>query len=282
MTGLYQDKVLQLSALEDFAQFIFLMHFVATFDEGRHLLMWEDAALTNALYLAFGADPITAKAADKLQRDMDRESSRGRNVRFSARHVADRIKQLANLLKGAETDNHTTEADLQAQHDALITRQSEAVQRMRRKQSELRDADLKWTDLSASLTETQLEYRRLFSSRLKQSSSVEHHPIVRASLSEGRCALCGAVHVSAKIQSFLDNGDCPLCENTLDRSGADDDAISELKRLDREIVRIREDLAAVLDSRVADQRRISRLPRERGGRKPQTSSSSKRRKPRGW
>lgn len=249
LTGLYQTKVLELAGLEDFAQFVFLMHFVATFDEGRHLLMWDDAALTNALYLAFGADPIAAKAADKLQRDMERESSRGRNVRFSARHVAERIKQLADLIKGTETDDYTTGAELQAQHDAFIARQSEAEQRMRRKQAELRDVDLKWTDLSASLTETQLEYRRLFSNRLQQSSSVDHHPIVRATLSEDRCALCGTVHVAAKIQSALDKGDCPLCESVLDRSGGDAAAITELQRLDREIARIRDDLATVLNSR---------------------------------
>lgn len=249
LTGLYQAKVLELAGLEDFAQFVFLMHFVATFDEGRHLLMWDDAALTNALYLAFGADPVAAKAADKLQRDMERESSRGRNVRFSARHVAERIKQLADLLKGTETDDHTTGAELQAQHDALIARQSEVEQRMRRKQAELRDADLKWTDLSASLTETQLEYRRLFSNRLQQSSSVDHHPIIRATLSEDRCALCGTAHVAAKIQSALDKGDCPLCESVLDRSDGDASAITELQRLDRKIARIRDDLATILNSR---------------------------------
>lgn len=249
LTGLYQEKILELTGLEDFAQFVFLMHFVATFDEGRHLLMWDDAALTNALYLAFGADPVAAKAADKLQRDMERESSRGRNVRFSARHVAERIKQLADLLKGTETDDHVTDAELQAQHDALIVRQSEAEQRVRRKQAELRDADLKWTDLSASLTETQLEYRRLFSNRLQQSSSVDHHPIIRATLSEDRCALCGTVHVAAKIQSVLDKGDCPLCESVLDRSGEDSAAITELQRLDRQIARIRDDLATILNSR---------------------------------
>ncbi|BDG74386.1 ATP-binding protein [Roseomonas fluvialis] len=249
LSALYRAKVLALSGLEDFAQFVFLMHFVATFDEGRHLLMWDDAALTNALYLAFGADPVAAKAADKLQRDMDRESSRGRNVRFSARHVADRIKQLVDLLKGAETDDHATSAELQTQHDALVARQAEAEQRMRRKQAELRDADLKWTDLSASLTETQLEYRRLFSSRLRQTSSVDHHPIVRATLSEDRCALCGTVHVATRIQAALDKGDCPLCDSVLDRSGADAGAVAQLQRLDREIARIRDGLATILDSR---------------------------------
>lgn len=249
LIGVYQAKILELVGLEDFAQFVFLMHFVATFDEGRHLLMWDDAALTNALYLAFGADPVAAKAADKLQKDMDRESSRARNVRFSARHVADRIKQLDDLLKGTASDDHTTGAELQAQYDALVARQAEAEQRMRRKQAELRDADLKWTDLSASLTETQLEYRRLFSSRLQQSSSVDHHPIVRATLSEDRCALCGTAHVAEKIRSDLDKGNCPLCESVLDQSDQDAATITELQRLDREIARIRNDLAAILDGR---------------------------------
>ncbi|WP_218128226.1 AAA family ATPase [Rhodospira trueperi] len=249
LTGLYHAKILELTGLEDFAQFVFLMHFVATFDEGRHLLMWDDAALTNALYLAFGADPVAAKAADKLQREMDRESSRARNVRFSARHVSDRIKQLADLLEGTETDDHTTGAELQAQHDALVARQSDAEQRMRRKQAEMLDADLKWTDLSASLTEAQLEYRRLFSNRLQLSSSVEHHPIVRATLSEDRCGLCGNVHVAAKIQAALDKGECPLCDSVLDRSGGDAAAISELQRLDSEIARIRDDLDTILRSR---------------------------------
>lgn len=249
LTDLYQNEVRSLARLEDFAQFVFLMHFVATFDEGRHLLMWDDAALTNALYLAFGADPVAAKAADKLQRDMDRESSRGRNVRYSARHVADRIKQFADLLKGTETDDHTTEVELQAQHDDLVAQQCEAERRTLRKQAELRDADLKWTDLSASLTETQLEYRRIFSSRLKKSSSIDHHPIVRATLSEDCCALCGTTHVAAMVQSALDRGDCPLCDSVLDRSGGDAGAINELKRLDREIVRIRDNLATVLNGR---------------------------------
>jgi energy-coupling factor transporter ATP-binding protein EcfA2 len=249
LISFYQEKVIELSALEDFAQFVFLMHFVATFDEGRHLLMWDDAALTNALYLAFGADPLAAKAADKLQRDMDRESSRARNVRFSARHVADRIQQLADLLKGDDPDDHTTAAELQAQYEALTNQQADAEQRMRRKQAELRDADLKWTDLSASLTEAQLEYRRLFSSRLKKSSSVEHHPIVRASLSEDRCALCGTDQISEIIQNYLDEGDCPLCESALDQSDADGEAVAGLQRLDRQIVCIRNDLAEILNLR---------------------------------
>jgi hypothetical protein len=63
LTGLYQAKILALAGLEDFAQFVFLMHFVATFDEGRHLLMWDDAALTNALCRALRSAPANSRRA---------------------------------------------------------------------------------------------------------------------------------------------------------------------------------------------------------------------------
>lgn len=245
----FEAEVLKHTGLEDFAQFVFIIHFIATFDEGRHLLMWDDGALTNALYLAFGADPVAAKAADKLQRDMDRESSRGRNVRFSARHVADRIKMLNEVLDGQESDAHVPKVQLQAEHDSLIAARNDAEERVRRKQAELRDADLKWTDLSAALTETQLEYRRTFSSRLQKSSSVDHHPIVRATLSEDRCALCGTVHVGAVVQARLNAGECPLCESPFDRLIKDDGVIADLQRIDAAISRIRDHLATILATR---------------------------------
>lgn len=249
LTEVYQKRVLVLTELEEFAQFVFLMHFVATFDESRHLLMWDDAALTNALYLAFGADPVAAKAADKLQRDMDRESSRGRNVRFSARHVSERINQLTDILKGTESGDHATEAQLQARHDALVAQASETERRTGKKQDELRDTELKWTDLSASLTETQLEYRKRFAALVGQSSSVDHHPIVRTTLSEDRCAFCGSAHTAARIQAALDRSECPLCGSALDRSDGDADAMAELRRVDQKIARIRNDIATILDTR---------------------------------
>jgi hypothetical protein len=249
LNALFEREVLKQTGLDDFAQFVFLIHFIATFDEGRHLLMWDDGALTNALYLAFGADPIAAKAANKLQRDMDRESSRGRNVRFSARHVADRIKMLSDLIKDAHSEDHIPKAQLQLQHEELIAERNEAEERVRRKQAELRDADLKWTDLSASLTEAQLEYRKVFSSRLQKSSAVDHHPVVRASLSEDRCAICGTAHVGAKIQAALTAAKCPLCESPIDRSIKDDGAVAELQRLDRAIAAVRDDLARILETR---------------------------------
>lgn len=246
---LYEDEVVRLTGLEDFAQFVFLTHFVETFDESRHLLMWDHGALTNALYLAFGADPAAAQAADKLQRDMDRESSRGRNVRFSARHVADRIKLLQELLASEDAPEHVTTEELRAKHEMLVSNKKSVEERVRRKQGELRDADLKWTDLSAALTEAQLEYRKLFSERVKMGSSVEHHPVIRATISEDRCAICGTNHRAAAIQKQLSGGHCPLCEATIHVGSSDDKTVQTLRELDTKISKIRVDLSTILKTR---------------------------------
>jgi energy-coupling factor transporter ATP-binding protein EcfA2 len=245
----YENEIRKLCGLEEFSQFVFLIHFVSMFDEGRHLLMWDDAALTNALYLAFGTDAAAARNVDKLQHDMDRESSRGRNVRFSARHVADRIGILEEVLKGNNEVEHVSAAQLESSHEALIEQRTEAEDRLRRKQSELRDADLKWTDLSANLTELQLEYRRVFSNRLHRSSSVEHHPIIRASLSEDRCAICGTDHIASAIKFKLESSHCPLCESTVAASSGDSDALSKLQQLDRSIAVLRDNLVNILATR---------------------------------
>ncbi|MEF8758745.1 MAG: AAA family ATPase [Candidatus Accumulibacter sp. UW25] len=246
---LYEKQVLHLCGLEDFAQFVFLFHFVATFDEGRHLLMWDDGALTNALYLAFGADPAAAKVADKLQRDMDRESSRGRNVRFSARHVTDRIKQLMDILKGEDTYDYVSREELLARHNNLLARHRLAEERVRGKQNELRDTDLLWTDLSASLTKLQLEYRQVFSERLQKLSTIEHHPIIRTSLTEDQCAICGTTHTAIVLKAKLTRNECPLCDSPVEKSAADDDVITNLRKLDSEIIRVRDELATVLKTR---------------------------------
>ena len=52
----FRELVVEECGLPSFDQFIFLMHYVCTFDEDRHLLLWDSVALTNALYLAFGSD----------------------------------------------------------------------------------------------------------------------------------------------------------------------------------------------------------------------------------
>ncbi|SFH01604.1 hypothetical protein SAMN05518865_13023 [Duganella sp. CF458] len=245
----YEAQILELTGLNDFPQFAFLLHFVATFDEGRHLLTWDDSALTNAMYLAFGGDSEAAKAADRLQHDMERESSKARNVRYAARHVSEQIEQLIAILPGEESSEHITESELKLRYDELTATHGNLEQRVRAKQSELRDCDMKWTQLSAALTEAQLQYRQLFSNRVKKTNAAEHHPIVRATLIDDICAICSSSGVSALIRSKLNECRCPLCDSELPNISSEDDVVGKLKELDEKIITIRNELNIVLTAR---------------------------------
>lgn len=249
LNDFYEAQVLHNCGLDDFAQFVFIMHFISTFDEGRHLLMWDDQALTNALYLAFGTDPAEAKKADKLKHEMDRESSRGRNVRFSAKHVSDRIKQLTDALTANDGEDFVPVEEITARHEALLERHKYTEKLVALKNNELRDIDLNWADLSSALTELQVEYRAIFSARLQKSSTIDHHPIIRTSILENQCAICGASDISESLTTKIENHECPLCDSPIEISSTEDETIPKLRDIDNEIIRVREELGVTLRSR---------------------------------
>lgn len=131
----------------------------------------------------------------------------------------------------------------------MLDRQSAAEERLRSKLAEMRDADLRWTNLSASLTEAQLEYRRLFSARVQKSASVTQHPVVRTSLAEDRCAICGANHIGAKLKARIETGSCPLCDSPLNESPGDAEAIASLREIDKKLIALQRDMSSVLLTR---------------------------------
>ncbi|MER1681284.1 AAA family ATPase, partial [Enterobacter hormaechei] len=146
---IYQKKITEITGLKDFNQYIFLFHFVSVFDESRSLLLWDNDILTNALYIAFGTDPSVAVEADKLQHEMDKEDSRGRNAKFAARQIKKQIEDLEKLLKGNHTDDELTRSEIKLKHNKLIENLRYAQQRVENKLIEKKDFEVKCSELNA-------------------------------------------------------------------------------------------------------------------------------------
>lgn len=245
----YQREIISLTGLSFYYQFVFLLHFICVFDEDRHLILWDKDALTAALYLAFGSDPEAARKADRLQRDVERAGSRARNARFAARQSSDRISELTQILVGDDTSDPATQAEIHARYAGLVNELEHAEGRARRKENEMRQADARWADLSASLSETQLEYRRLFASRVNSTNSMHYHPVVRASISEDRCAVCGTTGVSEQIAQIKNSNTCPLCRNHAGDLPKSEEIVNDLQRLDKIIEKLRADITNSLQLR---------------------------------
>jgi len=241
----YQMEVLRETNIPNFAQFTFLFHFVLTFDEGRHLIMWDDRAITTALYLAFGSDDAAAAEAEKLGRSMERESSRARNVRFAAKAVKDKIKQLERILEGGESDS-AGEAELIERFEAMTKAVQNAANMVRNKAAEREAADLQWADISASVTDKQMQYRQLFAERVGGVNVIEYHPAVRSSISQDCCAVCQTHGVGSGIEERVLRSECPLCASIITQQPEGNQILERLKDLDAEILELRKELENIL------------------------------------
>ena len=252
----YHEWLVGRVGLDKFEQYAFLQHLVLTFDESRHLLMWDRPALNDALFLAIGGDAARAAEATKLRRAMDKAGSRARNIQFQATNVRGRISTIREELgDGADPveDEALSPDDAERAHRALQDRLDAQQEKVSRKWSQLRDAELAWAQASARHSSLRDEYAREFSLHIHKRSRVELHPIVAATLSEDECAVCGTEHVSEAIKERISEGACPLCGSGLPEQAPPSESIHRLQSIDEEMSTAQAELtaAAVTKERVS-------------------------------
>ena len=251
--------------LDHFAQYAFLQHMVLTFDESRHLLLWDRVALNEALLLAIGTDPSRAARATKLRREMDKAGSRARNVQFQINNVTQRITTIKEELgRDSNEDDGADAADIQAQYEALDEVLRLQQQKHDRKRKELKDADLARERAGAKISGLREDYNREFAQQFQEHVQVALHPTVAASLSENECAVCGTVEVAQTIQLCLDKNVCPLCRTALPESSGSAD-LDVLKRIDEALAQanIELELATAASRRLSKEEKAA--SRQTGG-----------------
>ncbi len=249
----YQKRITKDIGLKFFRQFVFLQYFVFTFDESRHLLLWDRNVLTLALYIGIGADYSTAEKADKLRCEMERSDSRARNRGYAASNVRKQIQMLRDAMKSTNS-NEEEDIDLEElrrQHQFLTEELMRSQEEIERKRGQLDDAYLTWTQISSELASLEAEYSRVFTERIQSHTHVEFHPTVSASLAEKRCAVCGAENEKAiqKIQIKLDDGACPLCDSKLSKKTTDADSLALLQKIDVQLDAVKKRMNTAIKAR---------------------------------
>lgn len=229
--------------LASFEQFVFMQHFIFTFDEGRHLLFWDEQATAQTMYLCFGGSPEEAARADLLNREMERAASRGRNFQFQATNVKKRIDLLRESL-GATKPDPVLDA-LEERYQALRTERDTAIDASSKLDGRLLDAEVKVARLSASLSTTRATYNSLFDHAFGSHSHPSSHPLVSAAIDEAFCGICQTrdPSVSASVQAKIEQGICPLCGSPIrDSKQIDPAAMAELADADTKLAKARADL----------------------------------------
>lgn len=232
----YTEQLVKDVGLATFEQFVFLQHFLLTFDERRHLMFWNPRVLEQTLYLAFGVDHNQAKRADTLRRESERADSLARNANWQATEVRKKLKDLEETA-AATSGTTDTSADLVAEHQAMGHALTESETTIARLEAQQRDASLHLAALSAEQVSLKTQYAEEFARRLQSEAHVAHHPLVVASMADATCGLCGAKNeqIRDRIQARCHAADCPLCGSTVGKEKARSKDVTQLRALDTAI-----------------------------------------------
>jgi DNA repair exonuclease SbcCD ATPase subunit len=251
--GRFAAEVTKDIGLESFSQYVFLQHFVFTFDEGRHLLFWDQTVLEQVLYLAFGVDMKAAQTADALRRDAEKADSRARNFNWQATQARRKLSDLEEAVD-LETDTLDRMEAINALHKKLTEGKNSTESKVHKLQTLLSDVELAIANASAKQVTTRSEYEDEYRRHLRSRVDVKKHPAVGELLDGLPCVICGTQSDAAiaTVTQKLKEGHCPLCDTplartdkrVLERLAALDKQLTEARRVLEENVKKRERLAA--------------------------------------
>lgn len=245
----YAKSVASAVGLGSFEQFVFLQHFVLTFDERRLLLFFEKKVLEQALYLAFGVDHVGAKRADSLRRESEKADSLVRNYNWQATEIRKKIRDIEETSASSSKVKSATD-DLVAEHQKLLEESDLEQAEVDRLDNELKDATLKLAEASARQVALRAEYAEEFSRRIQKHSHVTHHPLVVSSVAESICGLCGAQgqRVGEVIDLRVHADNCPLCESLLNKDTLKPKDIKRLQEIDQNLSKAKFNLDEAVQS----------------------------------
>jgi len=257
----YTTRITAAIGLKSFEQFVFLQHFVLTFDEARKLLFWDERGLEAALFLAFGQDPDQQQVAEHYRQNMERLDSNARNTKWHARRLQRRIEEIRATVEPAEEIEDF--GSLEARYHALKQRHEKAVVAVERAELKASDAALKFAEASAAHAALRSEYAKAFAEHVGDASLAAQHPIVLEATSEDcRCRICGSEGktVARVVIERIQSHQCPLCESPLTADANAKEQLELLASLDRKIGTARGKLDRAsnarerVDAQLADER----------------------------
>lgn len=248
----FKQSVLELSGLQQYYDYLLLVHFVFFFLEDRQALIWDEDAQAEVLRVLY-YDPSTQKAYRELYNKIAQYDSEIRNTQaVLARHEKNLQKE---FLKRADDKSAKELKSLHKTISGIL----QSVTTLEDQSEELNDARLEYRDKLETLrvqAEAQVSKARAAHEEYLRAefANAENHALyaVASAISERGCILCGShtEHSKQVVQQKLDVHHCPLCD-----SGEDEREHSHHSENKDELLKAAQDAeeqAEIIAKQVAD------------------------------
>lgn len=241
----YKRLISEGTGLNNFEQYVFMQHYVFTFDESRHLLFWDQKVLEQALYIAFSVNDDHAKKAEFFRRESEKADSRGRNFRWQATEVQKKARDIENALN-IQAPSIPDLDYLISKHKDLVETMEELEEDLISLENQIRDANLLLSENSATEAVLRNKYNDVFHRFTNDFSTLSSHPLIIQSINDCRCGLCGGTgpNVITNIKKSIE-GRCPLCQSELTENSTEQH-LEELKNIDTELIKLKDKIQEIL------------------------------------
>jgi chromosome segregation ATPase len=235
----FESDIVNFSKLSNYAQFVFLQLKVLTFDENRDCLFWNPSILTPTIFLCLGKNVENADKADELARELQKLSSRIRNVQWE---ITKQNNRLSTLI---EEKNSITKSEQHSEEEAYAKNEYEFIEKeLERLETEkdqlIAEQQLvyaKTSELSIEKLKLTNEYQKIYSSLYTQKTNLNRNPLILEITNNG-CPICKSVHDSLPtcVETDISKNICPLCgESIEDYNCATDEIMDALQKKDEQL-----------------------------------------------
>lgn len=237
----YDKEIVKLTGLSMYSQFVFIMLKVLTFDESRDCLFWNQTVLTPTLFLCMGASIEEAETADELSREIQKYSSRIRNLQWEITKQTKRLNTLleekGNVSKNEDEITEEDKASVTNEYENIICELAQLRNRYSETISERKLISTRLTDLSVKKAELEKKYGEFYHRLFEEGNLSVEHPLIQKIVEE-ECPVCGKKHLKVpdKIITAINSNKCPFCGDALtEKKEPDETLFQNLSSIDKEI-----------------------------------------------
>lgn len=248
----YEDDVVRLANLNNYAQFVFLQLKVLTFDESRDCLFWNPSILTPTIFLCLGESVDNAERADELAREIQKVNSRIRNVQWEISKQSARLTTLIEeKSKTEEARPHYAsedEASAQNEYEEIIKELEEGESYHQGHTKERQQIYARITELTVEKVRLRKEYEEHYAELYAGNGHFYRNPIIMALTSDG-CPICHTAHqkLPEHIEQALNQNVCPLCgEHIPETASEQTEIIAKLAKIDNNLSKIEHELEELI------------------------------------
>lgn len=204
----YENEFVAETGMEQFNLFVFLQLYVLSFDESRRMLFWDERASFHALSIVFNNNIKDAENLIELKRKIEKHDSNGRNKRWEATQIKNKIKNLGDVQEKQTESCATLE-----EYEKIIKQKEKLENTYNNIENEYLTLLKNQSYINAYLLKLKTEHRELFSKYCQPRSRLTDNTYIKISLNKKECCLCGAKseQIPENITNNLYKDNCPLC-----------------------------------------------------------------------